>query len=393
MPVSEKIRESIEKASWVRKMFEEGIARKDKYGMENVFDFSLGNPNIDPPEGFKKALRDAAGNSSHGVHRYMPNSGFFETRKAVADYLSRLNELPLEPEDVLMTVGASGALNIALKTILNPGEEVIVPAPYFVEYNFYIDNHGGIPRIINTKPDFSLDIEAIEEAIVPKTKAVLINNPNNPTGKAYGRDELLRLGEVLTRQSRRLGEPIYLIADEPYRKIVYDGFTCPQVFQAYRESFLATSFSKDLALPGERIGYLAVHPEMRDKEIIQEGLVLCTRTLGYVNAPALMQRIIPGLLECSVDVDQYQKKRDTLCEGLKSAGYKFNKPQGTFYLFPETPVEDDVKFVQDLQEENILTVPGSGFRGPGHFRIAFCVEDKTIERALPGFARVMNKYR
>ena len=393
MSVSRRIRDSIEKASWVRKMFEEGALRKARYGPENVFDFSLGNPNLEPPAKFKEMLKELASDSSPGMHRYMSNAGLVDTRQAVADYLSNQNNLTFDPEDIVMTVGAAGAMNVVLKAILNPGDEVIIPAPYFLEYNFYTDNYGGIPKTVTTNPDFSLDLSAIEKAISSNTRAVLINNPNNPTGRVYKKDELSRLGELLTQYSQRYGEPIYLISDDPYSKIIYNGLICPSVFDAYRESFLATSFSKDLSLPGERIGYIAVHPLIAEKDIIIEGLILCNRILGFVNAPALMQRLIPFLLGESVEVALYQRKRDILCEGLEAAGYRFARPEGTFYLFPETPIPDDVEFVRSLQEENILTVPGSGFGGPGHFRIAYCVEDETIERSLPGFARVMEKYR
>jgi len=393
MSVSNKIRTSIQKSSWVRKMFEEGALRKEKYGPENVFDFSLGNPNLEPPAKVGEILRDLTSNNSSGMHRYMPNAGFVKTREAVAHYLGDINDLFFGPEDIVMTVGAAGAINVVLKTILNPGDEVIIPAPYFMEYNFYLDNYGGIARTVNTNPDFSLDLLAIEGAIRSNTKAVLITNPNNPTGKVYRNEELTQLGELLDRYSKRRGEPIYLISDEPYSKIIYNGLKFTSIFNTYRESFLVTSFSKDISLPGERIGYIAVHPLMADKDIIIEGLGMCNRILGFVNAPALMQRVIPFLLEDSVDVELYRQKRDLLCAGLDSAGYRFAMPEGTFYLFPETPIPDDVEFVRSLQEENILTVPGAGFGGPGYFRIAFCVENDTIERAMPGFARVMEKYR
>jgi len=336
---------------------------------------------------------ELASNNSHGMHRYMPNAGFPQTRKAVADYLSSQNGISFGPEDIVMTVGAAGAINVVLKTILNPGEEVIVPAPYFMEYNFYIDNYGGIPKIVKTNPDFSLDLVSIENAISSKTRAILITNPNNPTGRLYRKEKLTQLGILLEQSSQRYGETIYLISDEPYSKIVFNGLSCPPIFDVYKESFLVTSFSKDISLPGERIGYIAVHPLMADKNIIMDGLILCNRILGYVNAPALMQRLIPFLLEDSVDVEIYRHKRDILCRGLKEAGYRFHMPDGTFYLFPETPIPDDVEFVKSLQEENILTVPGAGFGGPGHFRIAYCVEDETIEKALPGFAKEMKKYQ
>jgi len=393
MSVSSKIRTSIQKSSWVRKMFEEGTDRKKKYGPENVFDFSLGNPNIEPPAKVGEILRELTSNNESGMHRYMANAGFVKTRDAVAHYLGDINDLSFGPEDIVMTVGAAGAINVVLKTILNPGDEVIIPAPYFMEYNFYIDNYGGITKTVTTNPDFSLDLSAIERDINSNTKAVLINTPNNPTGKVYREEELIQLGELLERYSKRHGEPIYLISDEPYSKIIYNGLKFSSIFNVYKESFVVTSFSKDISLPGERIGYIAVHPHMADKDIIIEGLGMCNRILGFVNAPALMQRMIPFLLEDSVDMGLYRQKRDLLCAGLDSAGYRFAMPEGTFYLFPETPIPDDVEFVRSLQEENILTVPGAGFRGPGYFRIAFCVENDTIERALPGFVKVMEKYR
>lgn len=393
MAVAKKIQISMEKSSWIRKMFEEGIARKAKFGAENVFDFSLGNPNLEPPLSFKKTLIELANDPGPALHAYMPNAGLPATRKAVADYLTENNRQTFSPEDVVMTVGAGGALNVVLKTLLDPGEEVIIPSPYFVEYNFYLDNHQGVPKIVKTKQDFSLDLPALESAITDKTKAVLINSPNNPTGKVYSKGDLKDLGELLSAYSRKLGRPIYLISDEPYRKIVYDGIKVPSVFDAYKESFVVTSFSKDLSLPGERIGYAAVNPEISDKAMIVGGMILCNRVLGYVNAPAFMQRAVAGLLRESVDISVYQMKRDMLCNGLSDCGYEFEKPSGAFYLFPKTPIEDDVAFVQALQEENILTVPGSGFMGPGHMRIAYCVDDRTIEKAMPGFERVMRRYK
>ena len=393
MTVSRKIQASIERSSWIRKMFEEGARRREKYGAENVFDFSLGNPNLEPPPRFKQVLVELINDPSPARHAYMPNAGFVETRKAVADYLNSFNRPNFTPQEVVMTVGAGGALNVVLKTILDPGEEVIIPKPYFVEYDNYLDNHQGAPRVVGTKSDFSLDFDAISEAISEKTKAFLIDSPNNPTGKVYREEELKELGDLLRHYSEKLGRPIYLISDEPYRKIAYDGITVPSVFNAYKESFVVTSFSKDLSLPGERIGYAAAHPDISDKDMIIGGMVLCNRILGYVNAPALMQRAISHLLEESVDISVYQKKRDMLCDGLASLGYDFVKPEGAFYLFPRTPIEDDVAFVGALQEENILTVPGSGFGGPGHFRIAYCVSDEVIKGSLPGFERTMKKYK
>jgi aspartate aminotransferase len=392
MAVSQRIQGAMERSSWIRKMFEEGNERKAKYGAENVFDFSLGNPNLEPPVKFKQIVNDLINDSTPGQHAYMPNAGLVETRQAVADYLNRFNRGSFTADEIVMTVGAGGALNVVLKTILNPGEEVIIPKPYFVEYNFYLDNHQGKPNVVPTRADFSLDLNRIAEAISEKTRAVLINSPNNPTGRVYREEELEELGGLLSSYSTKMGRPLYLISDEPYRKITYDDILVPSVFDVYTESFVVTSFSKDLSLPGERIGYAAVNPDISDKKMILGGMVLCNRILGYVNAPALMQRAISYLLEDSVDISLYKKKRDMLCEGLASFGYQYIKPEGAFYLFPRTPIEDDVSFVRALQEENILTVPGSGFGGPGHFRIAYCVSDKVIEGALPGFERVMKRY-
>ncbi len=392
MAVSRKIQWSIEKSSWIRKMFEEGQERKAKFGAENVFDFSLGNPNLEPPYRFKQVLDELAKDPSAGLHAYMPNAGFAETRQAVADYLNGFNRPTFTADEIVMTVGAGGGLNVVLKTLLDPGDEVIIPKPYFVEYDFYLDNHQGTPRVIQTKKDFSLDLDALEEAVTEKTKAVLINSPNNPTGKVYPIEKLKELAGLLSHYSSKFGQPIYLISDEPYRKIVYDNIMVPSIFDVYNESFVVTSFSKDLSLPGERIGYAAANPDMSDKGTIVAGMVLCNRILGYVNAPAFMQRAISVLLEESIEISVYQKKRDTLCDALASFGYDFERPEGAFYLFPRTPVEDDVDFVMALQEENILTVPGSGFGGPGHFRIAYCVSDAVIEGALSGFEKVINMY-
>ncbi|MCD6306318.1 MAG: pyridoxal phosphate-dependent aminotransferase [Deltaproteobacteria bacterium] len=392
MSVSKKIREAIEQSSWIRKMFEEGARRKARYGPDKVFDFSLGNPNLEPPVRVREVLQELAGDTTPGRHAYMANAGLLETRQAVADYLNTFNRPRFSPDEIIMTVGAGGALNVVLKTILNPGDEVVIPRPYFVEYDYYLDNHQGIPRLVDTHPDFSLNLGALERTITEKTRAVLINSPNNPTGKVYREAELRELARLLTHYGDKFGQPIYLISDEPYRKIVYDGIETPSVFDVYPETFVVTSFSKDLSLPGERIGYAAAHPEISDKAITLAGMVLCNRVLGYVNAPAIMQRTVARLLDESVDISIYKRKRDRLYGALTSVGYEITKPEGAFYLFPRAPIPDDIAFVAALQEENILTVPGSGFGGPGHFRIAYCVSDEVIEGALPGFERAIRKY-
>jgi aspartate aminotransferase len=294
-------------------------------------------------------------------------------------------------EQVIMTCGAGGALNVALKTILDPGDEVIVLAPYFVEYLFYIDNHNGIGKLAKTNEDFTLNMEEIEAAITPKTKAIILNSPNNPSGRIYDEKSLRNLGNLFEKIKQKNNQTIYLLSDEPYSKIVYDGARVPSIFQAYADSIMATSYSKDLSLPGERIGYLAVNPRMENWKQAIDGLTFCNRILGFVNAPALMQRILPQLQGVTVNVSDYKGKRDHLCRGLAEAGYSFVKPEGAFYLFPRSPIADDVKFVSILLQENILAVPGKGFGTPGHFRLAYCVVDRVIEGSLAGFRRAIQK--
>jgi aspartate aminotransferase len=393
MTIAKHIETIISGSSWIRKMFEEGARLKAEHGSENVYDFSLGNPNLEPPETFRAALKQAAASSDPGVHGYMPNTGYPHVRKSVADYLCDEQKMQVTENEVIMTCGASGALNVILKAILDPGDEVITPAPFFVEYRYYVDNHGGSLKTVSTKPDFNLDVDAVSDAITQKTRAVLINSPNNPTGQVYSKQSLNELASLLSEKGKELNRTLYLIADEPYRKIVYDGKKVPSIFQCYTESIIATSYSKDISIPGERIGYLAVNPEASYKKDLIAGMALANRILGFVNAPALMQRVVASVQGASVDISAYARKRELLCKGLADYGYDFLRPPGAFYLFPRTPVPDDVEFVRALQEELILTVPGSGFGGPGHFRIAFCVADETIINAMPGFKRVMEKFR
>ncbi|MGD9105612.1 MAG: pyridoxal phosphate-dependent aminotransferase [Desulfobacterales bacterium] len=392
MTIAKHIQTIISGSSWIRKMFEEGARLKAEHGAENVYDFSLGNPNLEPPEKFREALKDAAASSDPGVHGYMPNTGYPDVRKSVADYLCNEQKMQVTENEVVMTCGASGALNVILKAILDPGEEVITPAPFFVEYRYYVDNHGGSLKTVSTKPDFNLDIDSVSAAITQKTRAVLINSPNNPTGQVYSKQSLNELGTLLTKKGKELDRTLYLISDEPYRKIVYDGQEVPSIFQSYTESIIATSYSKDISIPGERIGHLAVNPKASYKKELIGGMALANRILGYVNAPALMQRVVASVQGASVDISAYARKRELLCKGLEDCGYDFFRPAGAFYLFPRTPIPDDVTFVRALQDELILTVPGSGFGGPGHFRIAFCVADETIINAMPGFKRVMEKF-
>jgi aspartate aminotransferase len=392
MAISKKVKAAMEDSSWVRRMFEEGEELKRLHGASNVFDFSLGNPDLEPPASLKKELRALADHPIAGMHRYMANSGYSETRTIIARFLANETGLPFDERHIVMTVGAAGGLNVAFKALLDEGEEVIVPSPYFAEFRFYIDNAGGRMRLVETHDDFSLNLEAIEKAIDRNTKVVLINSPNNPTGVVYDPSSLEKLGKLLKKKGQELGKTIYLVTDEAYRRIIYDQVKLPIAFQYYPHTLRVTSHSKDLALPGERIGYIAVHPHCGEAEALISALIFANRTLGFVNAPALMQRLVAPLQQNSVDIRQYEEKRDLFYRALTSYGYRVVKPQGAFYIFPKAPVEDDVAFVKDLQSKRILTVPGRGFGKPGYFRIAYCVEKGMIERSLPGFEEIAVKY-
>lgn len=393
MTIAKHIEAYMESASWIRKMFEQGAKLKAEHGAENVFDFSLGNPNLQPPAPFTQKLKEIAEAEDTGVHAYMPNPGYPHVRQTVAAFLSKEHDADITENEILMTCGAAGGLNVILKTILDPQDEVLTPAPFFVEYKFYAENHGGKLIPVKTRSDFTLNIGAIERAISKKTKAIIINSPNNPTGQVYSKESLNQLGKLLSDKSIAYGRTLYLIADEPYRKIVYDGINVPSIFDCYPESIITTSYSKDLSIPGERIGYIAVNPSATYRSDLINGMSLANRILGFVNAPALMQRVVGAIQGETVDVGQYAGKRKLLCDGLANLGYEFVKPPGAFYLFPRSPIADDVKFVQALTEELILVVPGTGFGGPGHFRIAFCVDNATITNAMPGFERAIKKYR
>ncbi len=373
-------------------MFEEGARLKALHGADQVYDFSLGNPDVPPPAALYAVLRETVDSVHPGDHGYMPNAGLAEARRAVARFVSQEHKTPVCEEDIIMTCGAAGALNVIFRTLLDPGDEVIVPIPYFVEYEPYITQAGGLFRPVTTRPDFSLDVDAIGAALSPRTKALLINSPNNPTGVVYSRTSLVDCVTVLRDAGTRWGRPIYLIADEPYRRLVYDGIEVPPVLALYTESLVASSFSKSLSIPGERVGYIAVHPDASAHDELLAGLAWANRTLGFVNAPALMQRVIARLDDVTIDVNIYARRRAMLCAGLAEAGYEFVNPSGAFYLFPRSPCPDDISFVRALQKERILTVPGTGFGAPGYFRIAYCVSDDTICRALPRFAAVLRRF-
>ncbi len=337
MAIAQKIKGYMEKSSWIRKMFEQGALLKAQHGAENVLDFSLGNPNLEPPAAVHRMLASLIAQPQPGLHAYMANAGYVETRKAIAGFLSKEHDLAFSENEVIMTCGAAGALNVVLKALLDPGDELIILAPYFVEYLFYTDNFQGVPKVVFTGPDFSIDLKVIEQALTPRTKALLINSPNNPTGKVYDEPSLKQLGDLLDSYGRKQGRVVYLISDEPYRKIVYDGIQVPSIFQAYTNSISVTSYSKDLSLPGERIGYLAVNPQAPDRKELVEAMTFTNRILGFVNAPALMQRLLPAVQGLTVDIGLYQKKRDLFYNGLSQIGYQLTKPEGAFSSLSPLP--------------------------------------------------------
>jgi aspartate aminotransferase len=387
MPIADKMVKMVEAASMIRKMFEEGIRMKEKYGADNVFDFSLGNPDVPPPSAVKQTLLELLDDKSVS-HGYMPNTGYPHVRQAVADYLNNEYDVGLTADLIVMTSGAAGALNDTLKALMNPGEEILVPAPYFIGYNQYAFIAGANLKTAASLEDFHLDLDAIEAGINEKTRVMLINSPNNPTGAVYTKFELEELGNLLEKASRKYGKRIYMISDEPYRKIAYD-VDVPSVFDVYPHTIVLTSYSKELSLAGERIGYLAINPEAEDAAMIA-GAAGVTNTMMYVNAPALFQQVVGKLQGVTVDINIYQNRRDMFCKGLQEIGYEFDIPQGAFYLFPKSPIKDDVKFMNILKEQKILAVPGTGFGGPGFFRLSYAVPDKTIQDSLEGFKKAFD---
>lgn len=393
MGISARVAEMMERSSWIRKMFETGAQLKAEYGVDRVYDFSLGNPDADPPGLFFDTLKGLASENKPGVHAYMPNAGLPEVRSRIASYVSKEQGIEVSADRIVMSCGAGGGMNVVLKSILNHGEEVLVTTPFFMEYTFYADNHGGKLVPVPGKANFDLNVENFERAITERTAAVIVNSPNNPTGFVYPEETLKSLAELLEKKSAEFGRAIYLISDEPYRKVVFDGTKVPPLLPLYRNTVIVTSHSKDLSIPGERIGYITVHPEAEDGERLTGALILCTRILGFVNAPALMQRVVSQLQGVGVDPAVYRKRRDLLCGGLADRGYEFVKPKGTFYLMPQAPGGDDIRFVSRLQQERILTVPGRGFGLPGYFRIAFCVSEDVIKGSFGGFENAIREYR
>jgi aspartate aminotransferase len=390
MGVSRQVREAMDGASWIRRMFEEGLRLKQRLGADQVADLSLGNPVMEPPAPVLERLKALAADPATGMHRYMPNAGLESTRAAVASWLARQTGVPYAAGHVVMTVGAGGALNVLLKALLDPGDEVVLLAPYFAEYRFYVANHGGVPVVVQTDERFRPAAAALAAALSPRTRAVLVNAPNNPTGVVYPPEDLAAVADVLTKASKTQGRPIWLLSDEPYRAIVYDGVHVPFPVHHYRDTVHVTSFSKDLALPGERIGYLAVNPASPEADALVAACTFANRILGFVNAPALQQRLVEGLLDVHVDVAPYARRRALLLEALGAAGYEVVPPQGAFYLFPRVPRADgdDLAFVRACVEERLLVVPGRGFGRPGFFRMSYAVTDRDVGLAVDALQRV-----
>ena len=385
----------IEKSSFIRKMFENGIELKKKFGAENVFDFSLGNPDLPPPTSLTKNLHSIADELSKPFSLgYMPNAGYEHVRDAVAKKVSEEQGVEVPSNNVVISCGAAGGMNAFFRATLNQNDEIVVPAPFFVEYSFYVSNFGGkLVPVKNKELTFELDFEAIANAINENTRAMIINSPNNPTGQVYTAEEMQKLAELLKAKSEEFGNVIYLISDEPYRFLYFGEDKLPSVFDYYDNSIVISSYSKSLSMAGARIGYIAVNPAMEDSVRLLQGIILTNRILGFVNAPALAQKLLAKSLDNQVDVEIYHERRDVMRNILIEAGFEFSDPKGAFYFFPKSPIADDVEFCAELMKENILAVPGSGFGYPGYFRLTFCVGKDIIERSRAAFIKVMKKYQ
>ena len=386
MSISRAIAEQMEHASWIRRMFEIGLQLRQERGPENVFDFTLGNPDVEPPDAVMAALRRVVAGNRPRRHGYMPNAGFPEVREVIARRLTQRTGAPFTGQDVIMTVGAAGAINTVLKSILDPGDEVIVLNPYFPEYRFYIENHGGRVVAVETDDRFQPDIARIDAAITTRTKAILVNSPNNPTGAVYGAETLRALNRIVR-------EPVLVISDEPYRPLTFDGVEPPETLCLIERAVLAWSWSKAMAVAGERIGYLAIPPRLAEAAPLRNACTFANRILGYINAPSIWQWVVAEVPDATVDTGQYQEKRDLLCDALTAMGYDAPRPQGSFYLFPKTPIPDDVAFTGLLRDEGILAVPGEGFGRGGHMRLSLTVPRSDIERSLPGFERTIRRVK
>ena len=393
--ISEKMQGYVNNSSAIRAMFEEGKKLASVYGAENVYDFSLGNPNVPAPAAVKEAALQVLNEEDPlMVHGYMSNSGYEDVREAIAASLNRRFGTGYDAGNLVMTVGAAGGMNVIFKTLLNPGDEVIAFAPYFGEYRAYVSNYDGVLKVVPPDTEtFQPNLAAFEKLITEKTKAVIVNTPNNPTGVVYSAKTLKRLADILEEKQKEWKTSIYLISDEPYRELVYGGVEVPWIPDFYRNTIVGYSFSKSLSLPGERIGYLVLPSEMDDSEAVKNAANVATRILGYVNAPSFFQRVVARCLEEKADIAYYDRNRETLYEGLKKAGLSCIKPEGAFYLFVKSPVEDEKAFCEKAKKQNLLLVPGSSFACPGYVRLAYCVSYEMIVRSLPHFEELMKEYR
>ena len=394
--ISGKMKPLVENNSVIRVMFEEGKRLAAIYGAENVYDFSLGNPNVPAPPEVEQAILDTLREEeSTFVHGYMSNAGYEDVRETIAQSLNSRFGTRFSQKNILMTVGAASGLNVILKTILNPGDEVIVFAPYFVEYGNYVRNYDGQLTVISPNTaDFQPNLEEFAEKITGRTKAVIINTPNNPTGVVYSHETLTRLAEIMRQKTKELGTEMILISDEPYRELAYDGVEVPYVTKYYADTVVCYSYSKSLSLPGERIGYLVIPDEFTDSEAVFTAATIANRVLGCVNAPSLMQRVIKRCIEADarVNLEAYDKNRNLLYQGLKKLGFSCIKPEGAFYLFVKAPEPDEKAFCARAQKHNLLLVPGSSFACPGYVRIAYCVSENQITRAMPAFEALAQEY-
>jgi aspartate aminotransferase len=386
MSIARTVAEQLERASWIRRMFEIGLQLREERGAENVFDYSLGNPEVEPPEAVLAALSRVVSEKRPHSHSYMPNAGFPEVRAAIASRLAARTGVPFTGEEIVMTTGAAGAINVVLKSLLDPGDEVLLLNPYFPEYRFYVENHGGRVVPIETDDCFQPDAGRIADSVTSRTKALILNSPNNPTGAVYSADVLQALNAVIR-------EPVLVISDEPYRPLVYDHLDVPETVSLVKRAVLAWSWSKAMAISGERIGYLAIPPHLPEAAALRNACTFANRILGYINAPAIWQLVVAQVPEATIDVGLYQAKRDLLCDALSSMGYEAPRPQGSFYVFPKTPLADDIAFIRLLQEEGILAVPGSGFGRSGYMRLSLTISRSDLERSLPGFGRAIRKAR
>ena len=392
--ISEKMKKLLKGNSVIREMFEEGKRLKNIYGEENVFDFSLGNPNLPPPEEVKKAIIELVEKEEPTfLHGYMSNAGFEDVREKIANSINNKFGTKFNFENIIMTVGAASGLNIVFKAILNPEDEVIVFAPYFSEYNNYIENYNGIVKVISPNlNNFEPNLNELKEKISNKTKAVLINTPNNPTGVVYSESTIKEISKILKEKEQEFGKQIFLISDEPYRELVYDNKEVPYITKYYKDTIVVYSYSKSLSLPGERIGYVVVPNEIDDSKELAEAITIANRIIGCVNAPSLIQRVIPYCLNAKVDTDAYKKNRDLLYSIIRENKFECVKPEGAFYLFVKTQIEDDKEFCSIAKKYNILAVPGSSFACPGYVRIAYCTSYDMIERSRKAFEKLAKEF-